>query len=263
MFTTYFKMSTHPFSEDLPVERFLKDERLTQGLARLEYFAKEGRIALITGTTGVGKSSLIRLFVHHLSRHLFLPVYLYLTHVKTTGLLNLIVSALGEMPKRGKDRLFLQILEKTKKTEFTTLLIIDEAQLMEPASLTDLRLLVSSVLGEKPALKLLLSGQETLRHQLKQAARADFVNRICVRYHMPPLTKEQTVSYIDYQLRQAGASEKIFEPEAKDLIHDYAGGIPREVNNIATACLINAATRNLQKITDRLVNETMVEFQLP
>ena len=47
------------------------------------------------------------------------------------------------------------------------------------------------------------------------------------------------------------------------MIHDYAGGLARQVNNIATACLINAAAANLQKINEPLVNQTIAEFQLP
>ena len=84
-----------------------------------------------------------------------------------------------------------------------------------------------------------------------------------MRYHVPSLTKEQTVEYIDFQLRIAGSSGKIFEPEAKTLIHDYSSGVPRRINNIATACLIQASARNLQKISEALVNDTAPEFHLP
>jgi len=41
------------------------------------------------------------------------------------------------------------------------------------------------------------------------------------------------------------------------------GHFPRQINNIATACLINAATKELQKVSADLVNETMDEFRLP
>jgi len=84
-----------------------------------------------------------------------------------------------------------------------------------------------------------------------------------VRYRLLPLTKIQTLSYIDHRLRLSGVSEKLIDTEAKELIHDYSGGIPRQINTIATACLINAASKNGQKITEHLVNETMLEFQLP
>lgn len=264
MFTHHFKMTAQPFTERLPVERILEDERVAQGLARLAYLVDSGTIALVTGHTGVGKSSLIKLFLRSLSPHRIRPLYVYLTRVTATSLLKLIVVKLGEEPRRGKERLFLQILKKTREAEGTTLLIVDEAHMLEPQALTDLRLLVTSTIDDdEPSLKILLSGQETLRDQLKRSDHADLVHRINVRYHMPPLTPEQTASYIDFQMKSAGASDKVFEPESKKLVHEYASGLPRQINNIATACLINAATKELQKVSADLVNETMDEFRLP
>ena len=263
MFTAHFKMTAQPFSENTPAERILKDERITEGLARLKYLATAGTLALLSGPTGVGKSSLLKLFFSSLSGNRFQPAYLYLTRVGGNGLLKLIVSAMGETPRYSKDRLFLQIIQKAQQSEPTTLLVLDEAQLISPEALTDLRLLLSSLDEDGPPLKMILSGQETLRHQLKRSCHAPLVHRISVRYHMPPMNPEQTAAYIDHHMSAAGASEKVFEPEAKSLIHDYAGGLPRQVNNIATACLINAAAANLQKINEPTVNQTMAEFQLP
>jgi general secretion pathway protein A len=263
MFLSHFKMTAQPFLERTPADRMLRDERMSQGLARLEYLANAGSIALVTGHTGVGKSSLLKLFLHTLTKNRYLPLYLHLTDVTATSLLKLVVAALGEEPRRGKERLFLQILERTRSAELTPILILDEAHLLDPQALTDLRLLVSSALEEAPPLKILLCGQETLRDQLKRASHADFVHRISVRYHLRPLTKEETASYVDFQMNASGASEKIFEPEAKDLVHEYANGVPRQINNVATASLLNAAARKLQKINAELVNETMEEFHLP
>lgn len=263
MFTAHFNMTAQPFLERAPLEQLLADERITQGLARLEFFANSGSIALVTGLTGVGKSSLLKLFVRSLSRNLYDPIYLSLTYVGASGILRLIVSSLGEQPRRGKERLFLQILERIQANDHTTLLLIDEAHLLPSESLTDLRLLVSAGLEDGPRLKILLSGQETLRKELTRARHADLTHRISVRCHVLPLTKEQTIEYIDFQVHTAGGSEKIFEPEAKVLIHDYSSGVPRRINSIATACLLQAAARDSQKISETLVNDTASEFHLP
>jgi general secretion pathway protein A len=263
MFTAHFKMTTQPFVERTPADFILEDERLSQGLARLEFLAQSGTIGLLSGQTGAGKSCLIKLFLRSLSRNLYRPIYLSLTQVGSNGILKLLLRSLGEEPRRGKERLFLGILEALRTTEQTTLLVLDEAHLIPSETLTDLRLLVSSGLEDGPPLKILLSGQDPLGDQLKRARHADLTHRISVRYHLPSLTKEQTVAYIDFQIRKAGASEKVFEPEAKYLIHDYSSGLPRRINNVATACLINAATQNLQKISEPLVNDTMSEFHLP
>ena len=146
---------------------------------------------------------------------------MYLTCVTATCLLQLVVRSLGEEPRRGKERLFLQILDKTKEAEGTTLLIIDEAHLLEPQALTDLRLLVTSTMDDgEPSLKILLSGQERLRDQLKRSDHADLAHRINVRFHMQPPTAEQTASSSDFQMNSAGASDKVFEPESKKLAHE-------------------------------------------
>ncbi|MBI4606031.1 MAG: AAA family ATPase [Planctomycetes bacterium] len=263
MFTTHFKMARLPFQERLPVESILCDERLSEGLARLRYLAEAGSIGLVSGPTGVGKSSLLRLFVRSLSLNLYQPIYLSLTHVGASGLLRLLVTALGEVPRRGKERLFLQIVDRLARADRTTLLLIDEAHLLPSEALTDLRLLVSAGLDEAPRLKLLLSGQDLLGQELKRASHADLTTRISVRYHIPPLTREQSSSYIDSQLKHAGASERIFDPEAKSLIHDYSSGIPRQINSCATACLLNAASKSVQKVTEALVNDTMADLRLP
>ena len=98
---------------------------------------------------------------------------------------------------------------------------------------------------------------------LKRSSHADLVHRMPHRIALHCLTKTQTGTYIDSRITQAGGTNKTFEPEAKDLIHDYTGGVPRQINNVATACLINAASRNIKKINEPLVNETMGEFHLP
>ncbi len=263
MFLNHFKMNDHPFQERPPVEWILKDNRISQSLARLDYFAREGSLALVIGQTGVGKSTLLRLFIQNLSKNRYRPLYLHFTGIPSSGLLRLIVTQLGEAPRRGKDNLFLQILDRTAKGDLTTLLVIDEAHLIDPQALTDLRLLVSSALDTDVPIKIVLAGQEPLARLLARASLSDLGNRISGRCDNSPFTKDETSSYIDSRMRCAGSNEKVFEPEAKSLVHDYASGIPRQINNIATACLLNAAAKNLHKINEPMVTDTMAEFRLP
>lgn len=84
MFLPHFNMTQHPFTEHPPIEWLLTDERFSEGLARLDYFVREGLIALVLGQTGIGKSSLLRLFIHALSKNRCRPLYLHLTHGCTT-----------------------------------------------------------------------------------------------------------------------------------------------------------------------------------
>jgi general secretion pathway protein A len=262
MFLDHFSLTDHPFTEKPPIEWLMRDERLDQALARLKFFQDQGEIALIIGHTGLGKSSLLRLFIRQLPQNRYHPVYLHLTPLNANAFLRLIVTKLGEKPLLGKDRMLLQILHRINQNDKCTLFIIDEAHLIDPKILTDLRLLTSSI-DQDVSLKIILCGQENLGQILKRAAYADLVHRIALKFVIHPLSKEKTAAYIDYRINKAGGSPKIFELEAKNIIHDYTGGVPRQINNVATACLINAAAKNLKIITEPLVNETMSEFSLP
>jgi len=263
MFYHRFNMTQNPFMEQPPLEWLLRDDRMDQGLARLDYFAGQGLAALLLGQTGVGKSSLLRLFMRRLDQNRCRTLYLHLAHLTAPALLRLIVTQLGEEPRLGKDRLFRQILQGAQKSDAPAILILDEAHLLAPDALTDLRLLLSSALDDTPKLKLLLCGQQPLQQLLTRQAHADLAARIAVRYKIDPLTQEQTQAYIEARMRNAGAPEKSFETEAQQAIHEYAQGIPRQINNIATAALINADAQNQNIISETLVNQAMKEFRLP
>jgi len=261
MFTTFFNMTTQPFSERIPVAKIVKDQSIENSIAKLQYMLYQGDIALIHGQTGVGKSTLIKLFLANIPLNQYLPLYINFTHLKTSCLLNLIVAQLGESPKHTKDRLFLQIKEKIKRLNLTILLIIDEAHLLETDVITDLRLLISSAIEETSTLKIILSGQNAIRDNLKRSSLTDFAQRICVFCRINPLTKAESFTYIDLQMKYAQSSENVFGQEAKEIIFEYSSGIPRQINNIATASLINASIQKLQFINHGLVMQTISELQ--
>ena len=262
MFYDFYQLTALPFEERIAPDKMLTDGRFANGLARLEYFVEGGMAALLTGPTGVGKSSLLRLFVQKLPTSRFHTLYLHLTHVESTSLLRTLVTALGEKPRLGKDRLFAQIQEKTRTNDRITMLVIDEAHLLTEEALTGLRLLLTSGLEEEPKLKIVLSGQASLNHTLARSSLADLVNRIAVRYQLFPLIKEETLCYIDHRLTSVEGSDKLFEDEAKELIHDYAGGVPRVINNLATICLIQGAAKKQKRINTTIVGEAAAELRL-
>ena len=263
MFLTHFKLTSQPFAERLAADALWQDDRMRQGVARLRYVVEQATIGLLTGASGVGKSALLKRFIHELPRPQHQPVYVHLTRLPSSALLKLVVTELGEVPRRGKERLFQQILEKARQLEGTLVLILDEAHLLDGDALTDIRLLISSALDDAPPLKLVLAGQEPLRHTLRQSQHTALLNRIAVRHHLASLTKPETTTYIDFQIKRAGGSEKLFDSAAKELIHDFSGGIPRQINNLATACLLQALADNATRVNEAIVRQTLNEFTLP
>lgn len=261
MYLDHFQFQHQPFSEHAAITSLWQDRRMEEGLARLNYLTGHGMLGLLTGPSGVGKSALLKKFLSGVAQPCE-TVYCHLTHLPSSGLLKLVASQLGEPARRGKDRVYEQILERAARAEGALLLVFDEAHLLGSESLTDLRLLVSSALEVGPPLKILLAGQESLKATLKRAQHADLLNRVSVRYQLRPLAKEQTVRYIDFQLSQAGGDAKLIDDSVKGQIHDFAGGIPRLINNLVTACLIQATSKKLARIDDDVFQHAASEFQL-
>ena len=262
MYLEHFQLRSQPFCEHAAAAVLWQDQRMKEGLARLQFLIDMGELGMLTGPSGVGKSALIKRFLSALTPQQCETVYCHLTHLPSAGLMKLIATQLGEPPRRGKDRVYEQILERAQRAEGTLLLIFDEAHLLTSESLTDLRLLLSSALDVGPPLKILLAGQDALRGTMKRAQHADLLNRISVRYQLRPLNKQQTTQYVDYQISQAGGDPKIFGEEVKDLLHDFTGGLPRAINNLAIACLLQATTAGVARVDEDVFRQATGEFQL-
>ena len=248
MFYDFYSLSGLPFEERLAPDKLLADERFAKGIERLDYFAHAGLAAILTGPTGVGKSSLLRLFLARLPVNRYQTLLVQQTPMEASSLLRLLVRTLNEKPGFGRDRLFAQILNKAQAADRSTLLLIDEAHLLREAALTDLRLL--------------LCGQDGLLQTLARQSLADLLNRVTVRVHLAPLTKDQTVCYLDHRLKTVGGSDKLFGDDAKARLHDYASGIPRLLNNLATLCLIQGAAKKQKLINVPLVDEAARELRM-
>ncbi len=262
MFLEHFKLRTQPFVEHAPVSSLWQDPRMKEALARLSFLIDHGTLGLLTGASGLGKSALIKRFMHDLSPPRCEAVYCHLTHLQGTGLLRAVLSQLGETPRYGKQRLYEQLLDRAARLDGGLLLIFDEAHLLDGDALTDVRLLISSALDIGPPLKILLSGQDSLRATLKRVRHLDLANRISVRFQLRPLSKENTGKYIDHQMQHAGGSSQVFDDSTKMVIHDYTGGVPRQINQVATQCLIQATAGNVVRVDDELLQQVLGEIHL-
>jgi general secretion pathway protein A len=220
-----------------------------------------GLLGLVTGASGLGKSALLKRFIGQQSPQVCQTIYCHLAHLPANGLLKLVLGQLGEVPRRGKDKLYSQILDRARRAEGTLLLIFDEAHLLSGDALVDLRLLVSSAIEIGPPLKILLVGQEHIRQTLKRSEYTDIVNRISVRYQLRPLTKDQTRQYIEYQLGHHGGDPKVFDDVVKDQIHEFTGGNPRGINNAALACLLHATSKRTLRIDEAMFRQASHELQ--
>lgn len=103
----------------------------------------------------------------------------------------------------------------------------------------------------------LLVGQPTLRRRMKMGVLAALDQRIGLRYAMPPMTPEETTSYLRHHLSLAGRSDTLFSDDATALIHQTSRGYPRAVNNLALQALV-AAFADDKAIVDESSTRTAV-----
>ncbi len=63
----------------------------------------------------------------------------------------------------------------------------------------------------------------------------------------------ETAGYITHRLKTAGVSNPLFTEDAVEIIHEYSGGVARKVNNVCTACLLDAFAQRKSLVDDRMV----------
>ncbi|MBF0245284.1 MAG: AAA family ATPase [Planctomycetes bacterium] len=261
MFTQHFSMKTTPFQEHPLLDNILSDDRFERARARLDHFRENGRVALLCGRTGIGKTTLVRSFLAAADARNYFPLLVKTSRLGACALLRLMVVSMGERPARGRERLFAQLIEKATSLSKTVLLVIDDAHLSDHASFHDLRLLSYATGSDnRPLFRVLLSGQDELQRLLSQDRFADLCERTSVHVLLHPLSETETLSYIQRQLKKSGAAANLISSEIGRMIHHYAGGIPRRINNAATVCLIAAATEKHKIVDEICANHALEEL---
>jgi type II secretory pathway predicted ATPase ExeA len=140
-------------------------------------------------------------------------------------------------------------LEQRKRT----LIVVDDAHLLDDDLLEDLRLLTNFEMDAADPLIMMLVGHPALRRRLRKPVHLALLDRVRMQYRLEGLSRDETVEYIEHHMRQAGGKGDIFTPEGKAAVFEHAQGIPRRINALALACLKRSATRKLSSIDAELV----------
>jgi type II secretory pathway predicted ATPase ExeA len=142
-----------------------------------------------------------------------------------------------------------------------TILIIDEAQNLEPEALEHLRMLSNINADKVQMLQLILVGQPQLRDLLLMPQLHQFAQRISSDFHLRPLDRKEVENYIAFRLEAVGSRHALFTPEAAALIASASGGIPRIINILCDTALVYGFANNEAAISDRLVRDVIADKQ--
>jgi type II secretory pathway predicted ATPase ExeA len=141
----------------------------------------------------------------------------------------------------------------------TPVLVIDEAHLLDHPQLESIRMLTNHDMDSTSPFACLLVGQPTLRRRMKLGVLAALDQRIALRYAMPPMTPDETHSYLRHHLTLAGRTDTLFSDDATALIHQTSRGYPRAINNLAVQALVAAFATNKTTVDETSARAAITE----
>jgi general secretion pathway protein A len=254
MYETFYGLKEKPF-ELLPDPAFLymsKGHRAALTLLRYSIVSRQA-FSVVTGEVGSGKTTLINQILDEMQADTTVGLMSF-THQDSGDMAEWVMMAFGlEYRNQSKAELydrFVSFLIDEYAQGRQTILIVDEAQNMHAEGLENVRMLSNVNAQKEYLLHLILVGQPELRDLLKRQDLRQLTQRISAAYHLNSLSISEAQDYIEYRLKIAGASTKIFSPEATGLIAEASSGIPRIINTICDMALVYGFS-DQQKVIDR------------
>ena len=268
MYTNFFSLSELPFSIAPDPKYLFMSDRHREALSHLTYglggsassgsnSSSTGGFVLLTGEVGTGKTTVSRCLMADLPENTQSAFILNPT-LSSQELLATICDQFkiryrktGATLKTLTDKISEKLL-KNHANDINTLLIIDEAQHLEPQVLEQLRLLTNLETDTKKLLQVILIGQPELQQLLKRRDLRQLAQRITARYHLLPLNLSELTSYVTHRLAVADCHRPLFNKGALAAIHKLSQGIPRLINLLCHSALMEAYNSN-NAVVDRKI----------
>jgi len=255
MYSGFFGFNSPPFSIAPNPDFMFLSPRHAEALAHLRFgLGDAGGFVLLTGEVGTGKTTVSRSLLQELDEQTDVAFILN----PTLSELELLAAICDELKIRYKktdaslkllgDKI-TQRLQKNHDAGKKTILIIDEAQHLQPAVLEQLRLLTNLETNTKKLLQVILIGQPELQQLLQRNDLRQLAQRITARYHLLPLNLSEVQQYVRFRLKVAGCERPVFNDKAVKKLYEFSGGIPRLLNLLADRALL-AAYGKQQAVVD-------------
>lgn len=263
MYTKYYGFKQRPF-EISPDPRFLyMGENHREALAHLIYAVQVGKsFTVVTGEVGTGKTTLIQTLLKKVDgtvrmAHIFNP------KLNPVDFLKYVCNDLGLKTGSNKSKgqilaLFQSYLLECYARKEKVILLIDEAQALDPDLLEEVRLLTNLETPRSKLLQVILLGQPELDRTLADPNFRQLKQRISVRYRIAPLSKIDTKAYVRHRLRAAGArNPELFDAAALNAVYKYSKGIPRLINIVCDNALLTGYATEKKMIGKDIIMEVI------
>ena len=264
MIEAYFNLKRSPFPKDIDPHDIFASDCTKELRQRFEYLKSHRGIMLLTGVPGSGKTLQLRAFIDSLNNNLYKPFYLPLSTVNILDFYRQLASSLGVDPPYRKAQLFSCIqsaiqdyVENMKKIP---VIIFDEAHLFMNDNFCELQIITNFNLDSIDPAIFILCGQPHLRDRLLGPIHQSFNQRIFLKFHLTPLSNEETIHYVSHQMHLAGAKDTIFSPNALSAIYQVSAGVCRIINKLAQKTLAIGALEKKDTLTEEEVYRASKEL---
>lgn len=267
MYKQFYGLTRNPF-EISPDPKFYCPTPLhNEALASLLYgIRKRKGFVVATGEVGTGKTLLIQCLMQWLNKSQIAFSHVFNPRLSVIEFLQYFSADLG-LPSAGKNKSELliqlnQYLIGRYRKGSTTVLIVDEGQLLDWEVLEEIRLLTNLETFQQKLLQIILIGQPELEDKLDSSNLRQLKQRIAFRCRLEPLSQEEVRKYVYRRLEVAGArsqATELFPEDTLARILRHSKGIPRLVNTICESALITGYARQIRSITPEIVDQVATD----
>jgi general secretion pathway protein A len=266
MYLSFFGIAEKPFAITPDPRYLFLSARHADALAHLVYGINEaGGFIQLTGEVGTGKTTTIRSLLARAPKNAEIALILN-PRLSPGEFLLALCEELGMGPDdnaAGNTKELVDMLNRYLLRAHAqgrrVVLIVDEAQNLAPEVLEHIRLLTNLETETQKLLQIILIGQPELRKLLAREDLRQLAQRITGRYHLDPLSRQETAAYVRHRMRVAGATADVFTRGALREVYNVTRGIPRVINIICDRALLGAYTQDLHQVPAALVRRAGAE----
>ncbi len=257
-----YGLKWNPFSPELPDEALIGNRTIDTFLWRVENLVHEGGFALVVGDPGLGKSVALRLLAKKLGSVRDLKIAEFSRPQSGVGdFYRELGSLFGiALNYHNRWRTFHELREQwvlhIEKSLVRPVLIVDEAQEMNPYVLSELRIISSMHFDAKIVLTVILAGDQRLTDKFRTPELLPLGSRIRARLNCEPYAQEQLLELLKESLARAGAPN-LMTKELMSTLVEHSAGNPRVMNILAGEILLIGIRKEVSVLDESLFFETL------